>query len=232
MAPPPAATANAPARRHASGSGARVAGSGSGTGSALRSPLAIVRPLRRAREHGQRRRNPARLLNVVAVTLILGSLLAVVIGQALLANGQVRLSALQHQLTLEQSAHRQAELAVSQLETPSRIVAAASGQLHMVRPSQVIELPYVSLSTPLPTPKVTPAPPPPPPSASASPSAGTTSGTGSATSGTTGTGTPGTSGTAGTSGTTGASSATTTGTSAANGISADSSSTQTTTSTP
>ena len=74
---------------------------------------------------------------------------------SLLANGQVRLSALQHQLTLEQSSHRQAELAVGELETPSRIVAAASGQLHMVRPAQVIELPYVSLSTPLPTPKVT-----------------------------------------------------------------------------
>jgi hypothetical protein len=94
----------------------------------------------------------------VSVSLVLGSLLAVVVAQAMLANGQVRLSGLQHQLTLEQSSHRQAELAVSQLETPSRIVAAASGQLHMVRPAQVIELPYVSLTTPLPTPKVTPGP--------------------------------------------------------------------------
>jgi hypothetical protein len=92
----------------------------------------------------------------VSASLVLGSLLAVVVAQALLANGQVRLSSLQHQLTLEQSSHRQAELAVSELETPSRIVAAASGQLHMVRPAQVIELPYVSLSKPLPTPKVTP----------------------------------------------------------------------------
>ena len=33
-----------------------------------------------------------------------------------------------------------------------------SGQLHMVRPANVVELPYVSLSVPLPTPKVTPAP--------------------------------------------------------------------------
>ncbi len=90
--------------------------------------------------------------------MVVAALLAVVVGQALLTNGQVRLSGLQHQLTLEQSAHRQAELAVSQLETPSRIVAAASGQLHMVRPASVVELPYVSLSVPLPTPKVTPAP--------------------------------------------------------------------------
>ncbi len=94
--------------------------------------------------------------------MVVAALLVVVFGQALLANGQVRLSALQHKLALEQSAHRQKELAVAQLETPSRIVAAASGQLHMVRPANVVELPYVSLSVPVPTPKVTPAPAAPP----------------------------------------------------------------------
>ena len=148
MAPAQAATAKAPVRRQAAGSSARSAE----TGSAHRTPLRIVGPHRRRRD----RRNPSRLLNVVSASLVLGSLLAVVVAHALLANGQVHLSALQHQLTLEQSSHRQAELAVSELETPSRIVAAASGQLHMVRPTQVVELPYVSLSTPLPTPKVTP----------------------------------------------------------------------------
>jgi hypothetical protein len=118
------------------------------------------------------------VLNVVSISLVLGSLLAVVVGQALLANGQVRLSALQGQLTLEQSSHRDAELAVSELETPSRIVAAASSELHMVRPAQVIELPYVSLSTPLATPNVTPAP------AAAPATSGSATG-GTATSGTT-----------------------------------------------
>ncbi|MGO9855927.1 MAG: hypothetical protein ACLPYY_12900 [Acidimicrobiales bacterium] len=97
----------------------------------------------------------------MSVSMVVAALLAVVVGQALLANGQVRLSALQHALALEQSAHRQSELAVAELETPSRIVAAASGQLHMVRPANVVELPYVSLSVPVPTPKVTPAPAPP-----------------------------------------------------------------------
>ncbi len=113
--------------------------------------------------------------------MVVAALLAVVVGQALLANGQVRLSALQHQLTLEQSAHRQAELAVSQLETPSRIVAAASGQLHMVRPASVVELPYVSLSAPLPTPKVTPAPASTPPTTSSA-GAGAPAGTGTSSS--------------------------------------------------
>jgi len=101
-----------------------------------------------------------RLLNIVAVCLVLSALLAVVVAQAMLTNGQVRLSALQHELSLEQSTHRQAELSVSELETPSRIVAAATGGLHMVRPANVIQLPYVSLSIPLPTPKVTAAPAP------------------------------------------------------------------------
>ena len=112
---------------------------------------------------------------MVSVCLVLGALLAVVVGQALLANGQVRLSALQHQLSLEQSSHRQSELAVAELETPSRIVAAALGG-GMVRPASVVELPYVSLSSPLPTPKVSPAPESPPaPATSGTGSTGSTS---------------------------------------------------------
>ncbi len=87
------------------------------------------------------------------------------VGQALLANGQVKLAGLQHELSVEQAAHRQTELAVAKLETPTRIVADATTQLHMSAASP-IELPYVSLSVPLPTPKVTPAPAPPPPTTS------------------------------------------------------------------
>jgi hypothetical protein len=119
------------------------------------------------------------MANILSVSMIVAALLAVVVAQALLANGQVRMSTLQHQLSLEQSAHRQAELAVSQLETPSRIVGAAlsQGMTHPV----VTELPYVSLSVPLPTPKVTPAP--------AAPPATTGSGSGTASSTATGTGT-------------------------------------------
>jgi hypothetical protein len=107
------------------------------------------------------------LLDIAAVGLVLSALLAVVVGQAMLANGQVRLAGLEQELKLEQANHRQQELDVSQRETPARIVAAASGQLHMIHPAQVIELPYVPLSTPLPTPKVAPPPPPAPPPTSA-----------------------------------------------------------------
>jgi hypothetical protein len=115
-------------------------------------------------------------MTVVGVCLVVGALLAAVVGQALLANGQVRLSTLQDQLSLEQAVHRQNELSVAQLETPARIVAAASNQ-GMVG-STVTELPYVPLTVPLATPQVTPAPAPPPPPATTSATSGNTGNTG------------------------------------------------------
>ncbi|MGD0746231.1 MAG: hypothetical protein ABSB68_00295 [Acidimicrobiales bacterium] len=126
------------------------------------------------------------MLTILSVSIVVAALLAVVVAQALLATGQVRMSTLQHELTLEQAAHRQAELAVAQLETPARIVAAATGE-GMIRPANVVELPYVSLSVPLPTPKVTPAPAPAPASTSTSTSTAGT-GTASATTSTSGSG--------------------------------------------
>ena len=124
--------------------------------------------------------------------MVVVALLAVVVGQALLANGQVNLSDLQQKLTLEQSTHSQAELAVAQLEAPPRIMAAATGD-GMVTTNR-IELPYVSLSVPLPTPKVTPAPAPPPPTTSpagaGAPSGASTGSTSSSSSTSTATTTP------------------------------------------
>ena len=71
-------------------------------------------------------------------------------------------SALQHALRSSRARHRQSELAVAELETPARIVAAAAAaSCTLVRPANVVELPYVSLSVPVPTPKATPAPAPP-----------------------------------------------------------------------
>ncbi|HUE06518.1 MAG TPA: hypothetical protein VMP41_03755 [Acidimicrobiales bacterium] len=157
------------------------------------------------------------MLTIVSVSMVVMSLLAVVVAQALLANGQVRLSSLQHELSLEQSAHRQAELAVSSLETPPRIVSAATSQ-GMVHPANVVELPYVSLSVPLATPKVTPAPAAPPPTATATTSSSSSSSSSSA----------GGAGTASTSGGTSSGSATTGATTGAGATS----STTTATSTP
>jgi hypothetical protein len=116
-----------------------------------RPPLQVV-PSRR------RDRAASRLVKYLPVAMVVIALLIVVGGQAMLANGQVRMSRLDQQLKIAQSQHLQQELNVTRFETPSRIVGAATAQLHMVHPSHVIQLPYVSLRTPLPTPTVTPAP--------------------------------------------------------------------------
>jgi hypothetical protein len=184
MVPPPASSGATAARRQGASQVAgspRRAGRGTEAPFTRRAPLRVV-PTRSRRgiRGGRAGAGRGKWLTVISVSMVVAALLAVVVGQAFLANGQVRLSALQHQLTMEQSAHRQAELAVSQLETPARIVGAASGQLHMVRPDSVVELPYVSLSVPLPTPKVTPAPVPAPPPPTTSPAgAGASAVTGS-----------------------------------------------------
>lgn len=88
--------------------------------------------------------------------MVVGSLLTVVAGHSLLAEGQVRLANVQSALTAEQARHRQDVMAVAALENPSRIVAAARQQLHMVSAGQVQQLPYVPLGTPLPAPHVAP----------------------------------------------------------------------------
>jgi len=96
----------------------------------------------------------AETLSVIAV---LASLLAVVIGHAMLAQDQVRISSAQAALSAEQNLHRQEVLSVARLETPSRISAEAQNQFHLA-PDHVSQLPSVPLSTPLATPKVAAAP--------------------------------------------------------------------------
>jgi hypothetical protein len=93
----------------------------------------------------------------LSIVLVVCALVVVVAGQAMLANGQVRLTSIQHELALEQSTHRQNELQVARLETGGRIVKVATDRLGMVN-VPVTELPYVSLDVPLPTPKLTPPP--------------------------------------------------------------------------
>jgi hypothetical protein len=179
MAPPPAATATATTGRHAAGAAPRRGGRGTEAPSTRRAPLRVVPTrTRRGIRGGRTAAGRGRLLTIVSVSMVVAALLAVVVGQALLANGQVKLSALQQELTTEQSFHSQAELSVAQLETPPRIVAAAMRAGLVAQPNR-IELPYVSLSVPLPTPKVTPAPAPAPPT-TASAGAGAPSGTGAA----------------------------------------------------
>jgi hypothetical protein len=90
--------------------------------------------------------------------MVVMALLVVVAGQAVLANGQVRMTGLEQRLESARELHREQELQVAKLETPSRIVGVATAHQHLVHPSHVTQLPSVSLQTPLPTPNVTPAP--------------------------------------------------------------------------
>ena len=101
-----------------------------------------------------RRRRGTELAALAVITL---SLLAVVLGHSMLAEGQVRLSGLQSELATAQARNQQLALSVAQLETPARIVAQAEQTLHMVVPPAVQQLPSVPLTTPLPTPHILPA---------------------------------------------------------------------------
>jgi hypothetical protein len=105
-------------------------------------------------------------MSYAPVGIVVMALMAVVVGQTLLANGQVRLSGVSQQVAAAQNVHRQMELSVSQLEMPTRIVPVAVGELHMVQPTHLIQLPYVPLTTPLATPDVTAVPVAPTPSSS------------------------------------------------------------------
>ena len=183
MTPPPA-TATARATRPAPAPDRRVAPD-------RRPPLRVVRD--RPRRKGRRRS-----VAVVSLAMIGASLFSVVVGHALLAQGQVRLSAVQSALSTEQAAHRQAVIAAAKLETPSRIVAKAHQQ-GMAPPAQTNQLPRVPLTTPLSTPNVAPATTTttPPSTQTTSTGATTSTATGSTSTGGSGTGDT-TSGTAGT----------------------------------
>jgi cell division septation protein DedD len=154
MAP---ASSAAPRRVASSKSGAGAgAGADPGRGASRRQPLQVV-PSRRANRAG------SRILKYLPVIMVVLALLVVVAGQAMLANGQVRMADIDQRLQAAQGAHRQLVLNVSKQEVPTRIVGAAIGQLHMVRSSNQLQLPYVPTATPLATPNVTPAAAVPPP---------------------------------------------------------------------
>jgi cell division protein FtsL len=116
-----------------------------------RPPLRVVPSRRR----GGLRSRIVRYLPAIMVVL---ALLVVVVGQAILADGQVRMTGLEQQLQAAQAQHSAQEQKVSNLETPSRIVRDATAGGKMTRPTHVTQLPYVPLNIPLATPTVTPAP--------------------------------------------------------------------------
>jgi cell division protein FtsL len=97
-----------------------------------------------------------RMTEIIAISILVVSLFIIVVGHAMLAQGQLRLGHLNQQLTKEQAVHTATVLQVAALETPARISSEA-GSLHLVQPSQILQLPSVPLNQPLPTLKISAA---------------------------------------------------------------------------
>ena len=84
-----------------------------------------------------------------------GSLLVVVVGDAMVAQGQVRLAGIQTKIAALQTTQKAMQTEVAQLAAPDRVVAQGIA-LGLTAPAQVIDLPQVPLNVPLPAPKTTP----------------------------------------------------------------------------
>jgi hypothetical protein len=158
VTPPPSASATATRRRPVAATA--PARSAAATAPARRPVAPDVSPALQVVDAQPRRRRVRRrrLVPALSMALVVGSLMAAVVGHAVLAQGQVRLTAAQTSLAAAQAGDRQATLKVARLEAPARIAGEASQGLHMEQSAQIAQLPYVPLDKPLPTPDVRPAP--------------------------------------------------------------------------
>ena len=113
------------------------------------------------------------MLLLVSALLVVGSLMAVVVADDVVAQGQVQLSSVQQQVNSLTNTHRELQTGVSVQQAPQMVVSVAENQLGMVSPGQITDLPQVSLATPLPVPQTAPlpAPAPSPTSTSSTPTA-------------------------------------------------------------
>ncbi len=143
---PPAGTA---ARRSA----ARTAPRGA--------PSGLRRPQLRIFEPAPRSRSGSRVLRRSSVwlsgLLVVGSLVGVVLGDAMVTEGQVRLTNTQSQLSAAVAVQKSLQVAVAEKAAPPVVVSQAESQ-GLVAPSQVVDLPQVPLNVPLPVPNTGPAP--------------------------------------------------------------------------
>jgi hypothetical protein len=93
----------------------------------------------------------------MAISLVCASLLTIVVGHSMLAQDQLRLGHISEELAQEQAVNRSNVLSVADLETPARISQEA-GELHLVQPAEILQLPSVSLKQVLPVLKIAPVP--------------------------------------------------------------------------
>lgn len=120
--------------------------------SARRPALRVVQPERRrgVRAGGSRRSHVW-----LAVGMVVASLLFVVVGDAMVAQGQVRLAKIQLAISAQQATQKAMQTEVAQLAAPDRVVAQGIA-LGLTAPAQVVNLPEVPLDVPLPVPDTSP----------------------------------------------------------------------------
>jgi hypothetical protein len=85
-------------------------------------------------------------LIVVGPAFVLISLLSVVVAQALMTEGQVRLTVLQGQVSAAQTERLDLELEVAQEEQPGNVIAAARNQ-GLVEPAGITDIAAVGLDS-------------------------------------------------------------------------------------
>jgi len=106
---------------------------------------------------GSHQRAPRPLAKILAVAVVCASLLSIVVGHALLAQGQLRMGHIQTQLAKEKAINRSKVLDVAKLETPA-LISQEAGTYHLVAPTAILQLPSVSLDQALPPLKIAPVP--------------------------------------------------------------------------
>jgi formylmethanofuran dehydrogenase subunit D len=93
----------------------------------------------------------------LSAVLVVGSLLAVVVGDALVSEGQVRLSTIESQVAAAVATQKARQVEVAEKAAPPVVVADARAQ-GMEPAPRVVYLPQVPLSVPLAAPQTTGAP--------------------------------------------------------------------------
>lgn len=123
-------------------------------------PSAPRRPPLRLFEPAPRRRPGTRSVQRSTMwmsgLLIVGSLLAVVVGDAFVTQGQVRLSTTQRALIAAQATQKSLQVAVAWKAAPPVVVSQAKNE-GLVAATQVVYLPQVPLDVPLPPPQIVPS---------------------------------------------------------------------------
>jgi hypothetical protein len=93
----------------------------------------------------------------VSGALVVGSLLTVVVGDALVSEGQVSLATTQSQLAAAVVTQKAFQVEVAEKAAPPVVVAQAKRQGLLATP-YVVDLPQVPLDVPLPVPQTAPLP--------------------------------------------------------------------------